>query len=136
MYFGLSFAPMKNIFTAFTLLIFVFGSSVIAQTAGNPDTADVAAKIKRYADSKKKITVTPISGEQVKGYVSAFDQDKFTVTDSKSGSSSTFRYADVRRVRKTNSFTSGGIIAIVAAGAAAAVVIGLVGVRCRNEGGC
>ena len=127
---------MKKIFTALTLLILVSGSSVIAQTSGDPDSAEVAAKIKRYADSKKKVTVTPISGHQVKGYVSAFDQDKFTITDSKSGSSSTFRYADVRRVRKTNSFTTGGIIAIVAAGAAAAVVIGLVGVRCRNEGGC
>lgn len=127
---------MKKKVTALTLLVFVFSSFVAAQTGVTSDSGETAAKVKRYADSKKKITVTPNSGQQVKGYVSAVDQDSFTVSDSKSGSPTTFRYADVKRVRKTNSLTTGGLVAIVAAGAGAAIVIGLVGIRCRNEGGC
>lgn len=126
---------MKKFITALTLSVLVIGS-VTAQSSGNPGSADLVAKVKRYADSKKKVTVTPSSGEQVKGYISAYDQDKFTITDSKSGAASTFRYTEVSRVRKTNSLTTGGIVALAAAGAGTAVLLGFLLARCRNEGGC
>ena len=127
---------MKKILTLLILSFLMCSSSSIAQMSGDGGSAEIASKVKRYADSKKKITVTPISGDQVKGYVSTFDREKFTITDSKSGQATTFRYGDVKRLRKTNSLTTGGIVAIVAAGAGAAIVLGLVGIRCRNEGGC
>ncbi len=127
---------MKKILTVLILSLFICSSSATAQTAVESDSAKIAAKVKRYADSKSKITVTPISGDQVKGYASSVGQDEFTITDSKTAKTTTFRYIDVKQVRKTGSLTTGGIVAIVAAGAGAAIVVGLVGIRCRNEGGC
>lgn len=120
-------------------LLFALSSSGIAQTtssANADDTVKVQSKVRQYADSKKRVVVTTISGNKSKGYITTFDSDKFTISDPKAGRSETFKFSDVRKVGKSGGLSAGTIIAIASLGAAAAIVYGVVLAPCRNEGGC
>jgi len=119
--------------------LLLFTSSGFSQTA-NPtaarDTAEIQARVKKFAESKKLVAVYTISGQRSKGKITSFNSDGFTLADHKSGREETFRYADVSKVDKSGWLSTGSIIAFAAVGAGAVIVLTFVGLRCRNEGGC
>ena len=131
---------MKRILTAIISLFFAFSSSGFAQSAisaADADTVKIRYRVRAYAASKKRVIVTAgLDHRTTKGYVDTFDDEKFTLSNPKSGHSQTFRYADVRKIQKSRAFSPLAIATLAAFGAGAAILIGAVGIRCRNEGGC
>ncbi|MEP6913157.1 MAG: hypothetical protein ABI923_10410 [bacterium] len=95
-----------------------------AQAQAGRDT-DAAARArvkveKLGAGSNAGVEVKLLDGTKLKGYVSAKEQDSFTVTDRKTGASSVVRYAEVSEVKKSGgglSTKSWIIIGSVIAGA-------------------
>jgi hypothetical protein len=66
---------------------------------------------------------------KIKGYVSAAEEDFFTVTDAKTGKSQTVRYAEVASVKKPGHGLSTATWVIIGAVATAAIVIGVTVVK-------
>lgn len=101
-----------------------------AQAQGSRDT-NAAAKARLKIESlgvgsSARVEVKLLDGAKLKGYVSAKDQDGFTVADSKSGATSVVRYAEVAEVKKAGgglSTKSWIIIGSAIAGAAVTWVI-------------
>jgi hypothetical protein len=96
-----------------------------AQT--NDTVAKARAKVESMSlGNKTKIEVKLQDKTKLKGYLSAKEPDSFTVTDSKTGASSTVRYAEVAEVKKAGggfSTKSWLILGAAAAGAIATWVI-------------
>jgi hypothetical protein len=128
---------MKRILSSIICLLTVFVSSGFAQTSVETgDIAKIKSKVTKFAASKKRVVVVTRSDEKTKGYVTGFDDDKFTVSDPKSGQTETFQYSSVKKINKNGGFSTGHIIAIAAAGGGFAIIYATLGRRCRNEGGC
>jgi hypothetical protein len=66
---------------------------------------------------------------KVKGYVSGAEEDSFTVTDAKTGTSQTVRYAEVASVKKPGHGLSTATWVIIGAATAAAIIIGVTVVK-------
>jgi len=66
---------------------------------------------------------------KIKGYVSAAEEDFFTVTDAKTGTSQTVRYAEVASVKKPGRGLSTATWVILGAAATAAIIIGVTVVK-------
>lgn len=102
--------------------------SAQAQTGSD---ADAAAKARMRVEklgvgSDSRVEVRLLDGTKLKGYVSAKEQDSFTVTDRKTGASSVVRYAEVSEVKKSGgglSTKSWIIIGSAIAGAAVTWII-------------
>lgn len=97
--------------------------SAWAQTGGDAELVGKArAKVAKLGvGSNARVEVKLRDGARLKGYVSATDQDSFTVTDSKTGTTTTVAYADVSDVKKAGgglSSKSWIIIGSAVAGAA------------------
>lgn len=78
-------------------------------------------------------------GSKVKGYISAAENDSFTVVDRKTGSSQTISYADVVSVKKSSGGLSPLTWGIIGGASAAAIIIGLTVVKpvvCDGGAGC
>jgi len=77
--------------------------SAQAQAGRDPDAAAKArVKVEKLdAGSNAGVEVKLQDGTKLKGYVSAREQDSFTVTDRKTGASSVVRYAEVSEVKKS-----------------------------------
>ncbi len=106
-------------------------------------TSETAAKVKtavfkRGTGENKRVKVKRLDGTKLKGYVSQAGEDSFTVIDSTTKQPVVIAYRDVEKV--SNRSSRGDKIALVAIGAAAAttaaIVLGFLLIRCRNEGGC
>lgn len=95
--------------------------SVWAQTNDTAAAAKARAKVESMGlGSSAKVEVKLMDQTKLKGYLSAKERDSFTVTDSKTGASSTVRYAEVVEVKKAGGgFSTKGwlILGAVAAGA-------------------
>lgn len=122
------------------LLITANASLVAAQT---DQDAALTAKIKtavaeRGTGEKKRFQVEKKDGTKLKGYISQADEDSFTLVDSKTKQSTEIAYADVAKAKNRSS--KGDKIALIAVGSAAAVVavvlLSILSIRCKNEGGC
>lgn len=72
---------------------------------------------------------------RLKGYISAAEQDSFTVTDSKTGDSKTVAYADVSNVKKSGGGLSTRAWLIIGGAAVAAVVVGIIVKPALCDGG-
>ncbi len=115
---------------------------VSAQTRTD-NTDSTIAKVKtavqkRGTGENKRVEVKMLNGTKLKGYISQTSEDSFTLVDAKTKQPSTIAYGDVAKV--SNRPSKGDIIILgIVAGAAvvAAVVVGaIIGIRCKNEGGC
>lgn len=99
--------------------------SVQAQGGRDTNAASKARlKIEQLGvGSNARVEVKLLDGTRLKGYVSAKEQDSFTVTDSKTGASSVVRYDEVAEVKKAGggALSSKSWIIIGSAIAAAAV---------------
>jgi hypothetical protein len=85
------------------LLVTAFGfQHVLAQTANDTQAiAKIRAKVQKIGvGSNARVEVKLRDQTQWKGYISAAEQDSFTVTDSKTGATRTVSYADASGVKK------------------------------------
>jgi len=85
------------------LLVTAFGfQHVVAQTASNTQAVErLRTKVQKIGTGPNaRIEVNLRDKTQLKGYISAADQESFTVTDGKTGSTRTVSYADASGVKK------------------------------------
>ena len=125
-------------FITFLLLVcFIFAIPVQMQVADKKleKARQSAAKIAAEGDHIGEVKFR--SGEKRKGRISAVSIDSFTISDLKGTNSQSVSFSEVDSIKKSGrGLSPGAIIGIVAAGAAAAVVLSFVLIRCRNELGC
>lgn len=128
---------IKKLFSAalvYLMLLTVVVPFAAAQSDKN--TEKVKAQVmKRNTGEKKSVKVKKLDGSTVKGYISRADADSFDVTNKKSGQVTTLNYADVSSVKRGGLSTT-TIVTLAGIGAAAVVVLVIVGTYCGNEGGC
>ena len=105
------------------LLASSFGmQSVWAQTTDAEFAARARAKVASLGVGRNvRVEVKLRDKTTLKGYISAAEQDSFTVADSKTGSTSTVLYAEVSEVKKSNGGLSTKIWIIIGAAAAGTV---------------
>ncbi len=107
-----------------------FPSVSRAQSATNlQDTAKTRATVQKIGTGRDAgVEVKLRDKTKLKGYISAVEQDSFTLTDSKTGSAQTLSYAEVDQVKKQH----GGLSTrgwLVIAAVAAGVVITAIAVK-------
>jgi hypothetical protein len=95
--------------------------SVGAQTNDTAAAAKARAKVESMGlGSNAKVEVKLQDETKLKGYLSAKEHDSFTITDAKTGATSTVRYAEVVEVKKAGGgFSTKGWIILGAAAAGA-----------------
>ncbi len=130
-------------FSLICLLLVTATPLFISAQTRTDNTDSTIAKVKtavqkRGTGENKRVEVKMLNGTKLKGYVSQASEDSFTLVNAKTKQPSTIAYGDVAKV--SNRASKGDIIILgIVAGAAvvAAVVVGaIIGIRCKNEGGC
>ena len=101
-----------------------------AQAQAGRDT-DAAARARVKVEklgmgSDARVEIKLLDGTKLNGYVSAKEQDSFTVTDRKTGASSVVRYAEVSEVKKSGGGPSTKSWIIIGSAIAGAVVTWIV----------
>ena len=88
------------------LLVTAFGfQPALAQTGNDTQAAEkVRARVQKIGVGRNaRVEVKLRDNTQLKGYISAAEQDSFTVIDSKTGSTRTVSYAESSSVKKAGS---------------------------------
>lgn len=91
---------------------------------------EVKTKIVKLGTGPKAVVrVTLVDGKKIQGWVSSLADDRFTVTDEKSGAVTTIAYSEVKQVKSLR--PSKGLTAVVAVAVvgAAALVFLLAGAK-------
>lgn len=115
--------------------------SVSAQTAADAQTVERArAGVQKLGVGRSaRVEVKLRDDTKVNGYVSAADEESFTVTDQETGANRTIAYADVTQVKKAGGGLSPRTWVILGAAAAAAVIVGVTVIKpvlCDGGAGC
>ena len=135
---------MHKKYLAMFLIILLFnfagGRVVFAQTQDVED-AKLAAKIKtkvaKYGTGEKsKVSVGLRNQTKVKGYISAIDDDSFSVTDKKTGQTTKIAYVQVKKVNRPGLSTSAKIGIAVGIAVPVAIILTIFGIRYCNEQAC
>ncbi len=128
---------LKLLLTIFVLIVLMPHAS-IAQTATDTraDRArETAAKI--GTNEKSKVELKLRGGRRLKGYFETITDDSVTLRQDGPTVPVTIAFSEIDELKRRRSgISSGAIIGIVAAGAGAAILLGLLLKRCRNELGC
>ena len=130
---------MIRAITLVVSILLLLASTNFAQSMGAPltgETGPIQSRVKQFAGTKKRVVVVTNYSEKFKGYITSYDEEKFTLDHSGSGQSQTFRYNSVKKVQKSGGLSVGSIAAIVGVAAGAAILIGVLTMPCRNEGNC
>jgi hypothetical protein len=109
------------------LLSAIFGSPAASAKGADParQESEARAKVRQLGvgtDARAEVKLR--DGSKFKGHVTSSDADSFTVTDSKTGASRTFNYADVSSVKKFSGSSSTKKI-LIGAAVAAGVIVGI-----------
>ena len=113
---------MIRIATYLTLISLLLSVTCLGQPSPKAMDKNRAAAEKIAAQSNVA-DVKMISGEKLKGRISAISPDSFTLTDTKTNSSRSIAFSDVTKISKHHSGLSTGAWIAIAAGAAAAIVL-------------
>ncbi|MFL6209699.1 MAG: hypothetical protein ACJ74W_12655 [Pyrinomonadaceae bacterium] len=99
-----------------------------AQTSADTQLAMKArTKVQKMGTGRAaRVEVKLRDNTKLKGYVSAADENSFTVTDTKTGAMQTVAYADVAQVKKPGGGLSTRSWIIIGGALAAAVIAGIV----------
>lgn len=98
-------------------------SSTTVQAQETPQAAKIKAKVQNRGTGKNsRVRAKLVNGTEVKGYISKIEEASFTVTDEKTGQTTTVSYADVQKIRGPG-LSKGGVIALVAVGGAVVVLV-------------
>jgi small nuclear ribonucleoprotein (snRNP)-like protein len=95
------------------LLVTAFGfQNVPAQTVSDTQAAKkMRSRVEKIGvGPRARVEVTLRDNSQLKGYISAADQDSFTVLDNNTGTTRTVSYADVSGVKKLGGGSKNWII--------------------------
>jgi small nuclear ribonucleoprotein (snRNP)-like protein len=132
----------KYLAMSLIILMFNFAGSqlLIAQNDKNKDD-ELAAKIKSKitksgVGEKSKVKVELKNQTKLEGYVSAIEDDSFTVTDKKTGTSTEIKYDQVKKVSSKGLSTAAKIGIAVGIAVSVTILLTLLNIRCNNEGGC
>ena len=120
------------------LLVTAFGvQHVLAQTANETQaTEKIRAKVQKIGvGSNARVEVKLRDNTRLKGYISTAEQDSFTVTDSKTGSTRTVSYADASGVKKQGGGLSSKSWIILGAAVVGAVVTWIIVKPALCDGG-
>jgi hypothetical protein len=122
------------------LIVTAFGiRQAGAQTAGEkpPIIDKTRAKVERIGIGQDaRVEVKLRDNTKLKGYISAADQDTFSVTDRKTGAARTIAYSDAAEVKKHGGGLSTRSWIIIGGVAAAIVIVGLTVVKPVLCDGC
>jgi len=106
---------------------FAFQSARGQGDRNNEAAARARVKVEKLgAGSNAGVELKLLDGTKLKGYVSAREQDSFTVTDRKTGATSVVRYAEVSEVKKSGGGLSTRSWIIIGSAIAGAVVTWIV----------
>jgi len=94
-----------------------------AQPAAKPKEDKNRIVAEKIASESKVADVRMLSGDKLKGRISGITADSFTLTDSKTGSTRSIAFSDVRKISKHHSGLSTGAWIAILGGAAAAIVL-------------
>ena len=95
-------------------------------TRETPKAAKIKAEVqKRGVGEKSRVRVELMNGVEEKAYISKIEESSFTVTDNKTGQTTTISYADVQKIRGPG-LSKGAKIAI-GVGVGVAVVVAVLG---------
>ena len=98
------FKKIFGVLVSVAILAASFAFQSAQAQAGRDTDAAARARVKVEklgAGSNAGVEVKLLDGTKLKGYVSAREQESFTVTDRKTGASSVVRYAEVSEVKKS-----------------------------------
>lgn len=109
----------------------IFAQSVTDNRAEN--ARQMVAKI--GTGPKAKVDVKLRDSTKLNGFIASADDDSFSLVEGKSGVLREILFSDVDRIKKRGGLSSGSLIGIVVGAVGAAVIIGIVATRCRNEPG-
>ena len=90
--------------------------------------AKVKAKVqKRGIGENSRVKVKLMNGAEVKGYVSKIEETSFTVTDKKTGQTTTVLYADVQKIQGPGLSNGNKILIGIGVGVVAfGIVVGII----------
>ncbi len=124
----------------------MLSTALVSQSASANTKKDAAPAEKARAavqkigtGEKARVEVKLRDNTKLKGYVSAADEDSFTVTDRKTGATTNVAYADALQVKKQGGGLSPVTWAIIGGSAAAAIIVTkvvLYPVLCDGGAGC
>lgn len=115
---------------------FTFQSAQAQAGRDNDAAARARVKVEKLgAGSNAGVEVKLLDGTKLKGYVSAREQDSFTVRDRKTGASSLVRYAEVSEVKKSGGGLSTKSWIIIGSAIAGAVVTWIIVKPALCDGG-
>jgi hypothetical protein len=120
------------------VLNFAGGTAAFAQTQDNKKVQKIKTKVAKYGTGEKaKVKVELLNQTKIKGYISAIDDDSFTVTDKKTGAATKIDYANTKKVMSGGGLSTAAKIGI-AVGIAVPVTILLTLFRIQycNEQAC
>jgi hypothetical protein len=120
------------------LLLSAFGfQGANAKTLGDQQaTEKIRTKVlKMGVGVNARVQVKLIDNSQLNGYITAADQDSFTVVQRGTGSSKTVSYADTQSVKKAGSGVSARTLLILGAVAAGAAITWVVVKPALCDGG-
>lgn len=129
---------MKYKVSTILLIFMLLGLTTFGQTL--PDIRAEKARqsvTKMGTGAKAKVEAKLRDSTTLKGYVGSADEDSFSLVDEKTSTPRNILYVDVDRIkRRGGGLSAGAWIGIAAAAAGGAILIGIISIRCRNEGGC
>lgn len=120
------------------LLVTAFGfQHVHAQTAYDTEAVEkIRAKVQKIGVGRNaRVEVKLRDNTRLKGFISATEQDSFSVTDNKTGATKTVSYADASAVKKAGGGLSAKSWIILGAAAVAAVVTWIIVKPALCDGG-
>ncbi len=126
------------------LIVLVFnlagGGPVLAQTQDAKNaklTQKIKTKITKFGTGEKaKVKVELRNQIKIKGYISAIDDDSFTVTDKKTGTTSKIDYAQVKKVNGSGLSTTAKIAIAIGIAVPATILVTIFSIIYCNERGC
>jgi hypothetical protein len=123
------------------ILVSVSGfPSVLAQTEKNQAAEKALATVQKLGLGRDaRVEVRLRDNTKLKGYISASDDDSFTVTNLKTGATQDVAYSETLDVKKSGGGLSKLTWGIIGGAAAAAVIVGLTVIKpvvCDGGAGC
>jgi len=94
------------------------------QTQETPKAAKIKAKVqKRGIGEKSRVRAKLVNGAELRGYISKIEEASFTVTDKKTGQTTTISYADVQKIQGPGLSKAAKITLVAVGGGLLAVVL-------------
>jgi hypothetical protein len=104
------------------------------QTQETLQAAKIKAKVqKRGIGETSRVKAKLVNGSEVKGYISKIEETSFTVTDKKTGQTTTVPYGDVQKIRGPGLSKSDKILIGVGVGVAVVVIVAVILVSSINK---